>query len=231
LSQPLVSVIVVVYNGEHYLAEALDSLFEQDYDLVEGIVIDDGSTDRSGDIARSYPVRYVRQENRGAPSARNRGIAESRGDLIAFLDADDVLPESKVGVQARYLVAHPEIGCVLGRQELFFDGLEPPQWLERDQIFGDLEGVPLLAAMFRRSVLEQLGGFDETYLFAPDRDLFIRMREQGVEIAVLEDFVLKRSFHGDNQTFNPPASPPILRSLREKLERGRVVTNSPPEAT
>ena len=85
VSRPLVSVVTPVYNGEQYLREALESLFAQDYEPFESIVVDDGSEDRTPEIARSFPVRYHRQENQGAAAARNTGISLARGELVAWL--------------------------------------------------------------------------------------------------------------------------------------------------
>ncbi|MFL5886158.1 MAG: glycosyltransferase family 2 protein, partial [Thermoleophilaceae bacterium] len=86
-ARPLVSVLVPVYQGERYLAEALDSVFAQDYEPLEVIVLDDGSTDGSADIARSYGgVRYLHQENSGIAAARNAAIGAARGEIVAFLD-------------------------------------------------------------------------------------------------------------------------------------------------
>jgi glycosyltransferase involved in cell wall biosynthesis len=215
-----VTVIVAAYNGERFLKEALESVFAQDFTSFEVVFVDDGSEDGTAEIARSFPVRYVHQANQGLPAARNTGLAHARGELIAFLDDDDVLPPTKLSVQARYLDEHPETGCVLGRQEWIFDGVEPPR-LARDPIFGEVGGIQLVTAMVRRRVLEDLGGFDATYRYAEDRDLFIRMREHGVEIAVRPDVVLHKRLHGTNMTMDPPATHPMLRSLREKLERER----------
>src|SRR5205823_14869630 len=117
VSDPRVTVVVAAFNGERFLRETLESVVAQDFDSYEVVFVDDGSEDRTGEIAQSFPVRYVRQENRGLPAARNAGLALARGDLIAFLDDDDVLPPTKLGAQARYLDEHPEVGCVLGRQE------------------------------------------------------------------------------------------------------------------
>jgi glycosyltransferase involved in cell wall biosynthesis len=220
LPGPRVTVIAAAYNGERFLEQALDSVFEQDFDSYEVVFVDDGSEDRTGEIAQSFPVRYLRQANQGLPAARNAGLALARGDLVTFLDDDDVLPPTKLGTQARYLDEHPEAGCVLGRQEWIFDGVEPPE-LPRDPIFGEVGGIQLVTAMIRRKVLEELGGFDPSYRYAEDRDLFIRMREHGVEIAVLPDVVLHKRLHGSNMTMNAPTTHPMLRSLREKLERER----------
>jgi glycosyltransferase involved in cell wall biosynthesis len=231
MTAPLVSVVTAVYNGEDFLEEGLRSLFAQDYEPFESIVVDDGSTDRSGEIAQSFPVRYVRQENAGAAAARNVGIALAKGEYVTFLDADDVLPPNKLTLQAGYLQDHPDVGCVVGRQEIRFEGVEPPEWLKRDPLYGDLEGIPLLAAMLTLKALENVGGFDPTFGFAEDRDLFVRLREAGIEIAVLPEVVLFRRFHGENQNFKPPAEVPLFRSLKAKLDRGREVSETAGDAS
>ena len=220
LTDPRVTVIVAAYNGERFLKETLESVFAQDFETFEVVFVDDGSEDRTGEIAQSFPVRYVRQPNQGLPAARNAGLAVARGDLVAFLDDDDVLPPTKLSAQVRYLDEHPETGCVLGRQEWIFDGVEAPR-MARDPVFGELGGIQLVTAMIRRRVLDELGGFDPSYRYAEDRDLFIRMREHGVEIAVLPEVVLHKRLHGSNMTMNAPTTHPMLRSLREKLERER----------
>lgn len=218
---PLVTVIVASYNGERFLREALESLFAQDFASFEVVFVDDGSEDRTAEIANSFPLRYVHQPNKGLPAARNTGLAEAKGDLIAFLDDDDLLPPTKLQIQSRYLLDHPATGCVLGRQEwIFEDGVELPE-LSRDPIYGELGGIQLVSAMIRRHVLEEVDGFDPSYRYAEDRDLFIRLREHGVEIAVLPDVVLHKRLHGANMTSSPPATHPMLRSLHEKLERAR----------
>ena len=220
MPKPLVTVVVAAYNGETFLRETLESLFAQDFDSFEVVFVDDGSEDGTGEIAQSFPVRYVRQANQGLPAARNAGLALARGEFVAFLDDDDLLPPTKLGVQARYLHDHPEIGCVLGRQDWIFEGIEEPN-MPRDPIYGEVGGIQLVTAMIRRGVLEELGGFDPSYGYAEDRDLFIRMREHGVEIAVLPEVVLHKRLHGSNMTMNQPTTHPMLRSLREKLDRER----------
>jgi alpha-1,6-rhamnosyltransferase len=221
MAEPLVTVIAAAYNGERFLKEALASVFAQDFDSFEVVFVDDGSDDHTAEIAKSFPLRYVHQPNRGLPAARNAGLGIARGTLIAFVDDDDLLPPTKLSVQARYLLEHPHIGCVLGRQEwIVEEGIEPPN-LARDVIYGELGGVQLVTAMIRRDVLEELGGFDPTYRYAEDRDLFVRLREHQVEIAVLPEVVLHKRLHGSNMTLNRPDSHPLLRSLKEKLDRDR----------
>ncbi len=116
--QPLVSVIIPCYRSERFLALTLESVLRQSYASLEVVVVDDGSPDASASIARTFAerdgrVRVVVQENAGVASARNRGMAESAGELLVFLDADDVmLPDAiKIGVES--LTEHPTLRVCL----------------------------------------------------------------------------------------------------------------------
>jgi glycosyltransferase involved in cell wall biosynthesis len=224
VAAPLVSVIVAVHNGERFLRTALESLERQDYQPFEVIFVDDGSEDGSASIAREFPgIRYVYQENQGLAAARNAGLKLARGEFLAYLDDDDVIPSYKLSRQATYLVDHPEVGCVLGRQEIKLEpGVDPPEWLTRDSIYGDLDGIPFVSAMIRTHLLREVGGFDPTYRFAEDRDLFVRLREHGVRIEVIPEVLLFRRFHGENMNFRlRPQKHPLLRSLKAKIDRER----------
>ena len=151
MAGPLVSVVVPVYNVAAFLREALHSLVAQDYEPFEVVVIDDGSTDGSGAIARSYPgVRYLRQENQGPAAARNAGIAAARGEIVAFADADDVQLPTRLSVQVGYLIEHPEISATLGRQVW----ITPPPGAVPDVVWGDLDGIPAMTmvASYRAAI-------------------------------------------------------------------------------
>jgi glycosyltransferase involved in cell wall biosynthesis len=227
LTNPLVTVIVAVHNGERFLRSALESLYTQDYEPFEVVFVDDGSTDGSAAIARSFPgIRYVHQENRGLAAARNTGLSLAHGDLLAYLDDDDLIPPHKLRRQAEYLVANPDVGCVLGRQEIMLEpGVDPPEWLKRDTIFGDLDGIPLVSAMIRTELLRDVGGFDPSYRYAEDRDLFVRLRQHGVRIEVIPEVLLFRRFHGENMNFRlRPQKHPLLRSLKAKIDRERAAS-------
>ncbi|MGA7307183.1 MAG: glycosyltransferase family A protein, partial [Rhodothermales bacterium] len=90
MSEPRLSVIIPVYNAERYVAEAIRSVLDQDYVDLEIVVVDDGSTDGSASVAQQFKeIRLIRQENQGPGAGLNTGILNARGDLIAFLDADD----------------------------------------------------------------------------------------------------------------------------------------------
>jgi glycosyltransferase involved in cell wall biosynthesis len=222
MSRPLVSAIMPAYNAEAFLAEALDSLLAQDYGSYEVIVCDDGSTDGTPEIlSRTLRIRVLRQENQGPAAARNAAIAASRGDFVATFDADDTWPANRLTLQAAYLVEHPETGCVLGRQEW----IDPPSWFRRDTVYGDLDGIPLVSAMFRRSALDAVGAYDPGFRHSEDMDLLVRLRTREIGIAILPEILVYRRFHGSNLTASAPPTQPLLLSLRQKLAAERATTD------
>lgn len=219
MNRPLVSGLMPAWNAEAFISEAIESALAQDYEPFELIVVDDGSEDRTGEVARSYEgVRVVRQRHAGRATACNTGIAAAKGEFVTAFDADDYWPANRITLQAEHLIQNPEVGCVLGRQEW----INPPPWLGRDAVYGDLDGIPIGSAMFRREVLKRLGGFNASFMHSEDMDLLVRVREQGIRMEILPQVIWYRRFHGDQMTQNAPTVPPLLRSLREKLERERA---------
>ena len=219
---PFVSMVVAARDAERTIGAALESAIAQTYEAFEVIVVDDGSKDRTAAVARSFNrVCVLDGPGRGPSAARNAGSAVAKGSLLAFLDADDILPPSKLTDQAGYLATHPETDCVLGRQEVFLEN-ERPAWLERDSVFGDFGGVPLMSLVVRRRVFDAVGGFDESLRIAEDRDLLVRLRAKGVGIAVLDTVVLHRRIHDRNLSLLRPEQHPVLRSLHAKLSRERI---------
>lgn len=214
---PAVDFIIPVYNAAEFLGETLKSVLAQEYERFRIIAIDDGSTDDSAAIVEEYPeVTLIRQENQGPAAARNAGLAAADAPYIALHDADDLLPPNKLRIQIGHLEEHPEVACVLGRQEW----IDPPPWLPRDALFGELGGIPLPSAVFRTAVLRELGGFDPSFRTGEDVDLLMRLREAKHGISVLPDVVLYRRYHGSNlSVLTSPEN--RFRSLRAKLERER----------
>lgn len=206
-----------VFNAEPFLAEALESVFAQDYAPFEVLVVNDGSRDLSGEIARSFPgVRYLEQENRGAGAARNLALRHAGGEYVSFVDADDVVPPTKLSLQVGYLMRHPEIACVLGRQQWM---QEPPD-TARDVVWGDLEGIPLLSMVIRRSVLNEVGEFRNPP--SEDMDLLVRLRTAGHKYHVLSEVVLHRRYHGNNLFAGSGLGPILPSTLKAKLDRERA---------
>ena len=218
MTDPLVTVVVPAHNAAAYLDEALDGIAAQDYSPVEVIVVDDGSTDETGDLARARDsVTVISQVNAGPSAARNAGIAQASGEYITFCDADDVFRRSKLRVQSDFLAEHDEVGCVLVHHETFFaNGTPRPQWLT------DHEGVQPQSAMVRRSVIDAVGGFDPDYQLTEGMEWLSRMRDAGIGIAVLDDVCVDRRIHGANLSYQRAGlQHNMLRSLRARIERSR----------
>lgn len=187
-----VSGIIPSYNGARFLSEAIESVLAQTYREFEIIVVDDGSTDNSGEIARGYPgVRVISQENQGVAAARNTGLHESRGDFLVFLDADDRLLPNALEVGMNCLNAHPECGFVFGLARLI--GADGAPWPDRLQwqikmapypehfhyevLLSGRTLVPPCTAMFRRPVFESIGGFDTFLRRMQDYDIYLRIAQ------------------------------------------------------
>jgi len=213
---PLVSVIMAAYNAAEHIGEALESVLAQQWRPLEVVVVDDGSTDATAEIVRGYSeVVYVHQENQGPSAARNAAVERSSGEFVANFDSDDLLPATRIGDQAGSLLAHPEVGAVFGRQEW----MNAPEWMARDSVYGDVDGIPLSSVMFRRNVFFELGGYDTSFVHGEDMDLLMRMRERGIEYRVIPEIVLYRRYQPSSLTGGRAPHEPLLRSLRAKLAR------------
>ena len=160
--QFFVSVIIPVYNGERFLAEAVETVHAQEYDRLEIIVVDDGSTDRTSEIITSLKgdIQRIGQKNSGPAAARNKGLSVARGDVIAFLDADDLWPETKLNTQIPLLVDHPEVDIITGLvQYVELPEAEPSGIRFQSQDNSAIHVHPG-AGLFRRAVFEKVGLFD-----------------------------------------------------------------------
>jgi glycosyltransferase involved in cell wall biosynthesis len=180
---PRVSVIMPCFNGEAFLAEAVDSVLGQTFQDFELIVVDDGSTDRSAEILEGYGarIRVIRQQNRGVSAARNAGVAESAGDFIAFLDADDYweagfLAEMVEGMaDTRTAIAYcgwQIVGSVQGKPFV------PPDYETADKMHHLLRFAslwPIHAILIRRSLMPPGVPFNPTYPACEDYDLWLRI--------------------------------------------------------
>ncbi|MDA2909713.1 glycosyltransferase family 2 protein [Nitrospiraceae bacterium AH_259_D15_M11_P09] len=212
---PQVSVVIPVYNGERYLAEAIQSVVGQTYRDFELIVVDDGSTDGSALVARSFgdAVRYYYQKNGGLSKARNAGIALARATYIAFLDHDDLWMPHKLVRQVDYLNGHPDAGVVYSQCHVIKKGKVPSllysKPVEQDpfSIIRTGRGLQMSGPMFRKSVLEKVGGFDEAFRSAigyEDTDMTIRLADVTTFAYVPEVLVLYRVHENNFCNINSP---------------------------
>ncbi|HSR28930.1 MAG TPA: glycosyltransferase family A protein [Anaerolineae bacterium] len=219
---PLVSVIIPTYNSERFLAEAIESVLSQTYPNYEVIVVDDGSTDTTAEIARGYPsIRFVQQEHAGIGAGRNRGVKVSAGEYLAFLDADDLWLPEKLSLQMAEFKADPGLGIVSGLVEQFVvPGLEGRFSVPA----GPQEGFAPSAMVLRRAVLERLGGFDEDILVGETISWFLRLAELDIPMRMLPQVVTRRRIHGENSSIRHGATKnrEMMRLLKASMDRKRA---------
>lgn len=220
-----VSVIIPVYNGAKYLAEAVASIVRQDHAPLEIIIVDDGSTDETSAVARSLPgnIRYIYQPNSGAASARNLGLEMAIGDVICFLDADDMWSDDKLAVQLALLSADDALQVALGSASYF-----------REAYPGDTQGqydfypesFPLLglgAVAARRRVFDQVGLLDPELTYFEDVDWCIRVREAGISMLVHPEVVWLYRRHKENITNQKERmNHYFVLALKKSLDRRRA---------
>ncbi|MDH4230865.1 MAG: glycosyltransferase family 2 protein [Nitrospirota bacterium] len=223
MDRPLVSVIIPAYNSGPYLADALRSVFEQDYQPIEVIVVDDGSTDETASVARSFKdILYTFQANQGPASARNTGIRLAHGDFIAFLDADDYWPENKLRTQMSHLIENPETEVVLGRIQCIGLFTEAEKSIRFEGPDNTMTNVCLGSGVFNKSVFDKVGFFDESLRFYEDHDWFLRARERQIPMIILKQITLLNRRHGNSTSRKRKKSDPtMIRILRKSLERRR----------
>jgi glycosyltransferase involved in cell wall biosynthesis len=211
--KPLVSAIIPNYNYARYVGEAVESALGQTYPNIEVIVVDDGSTDNSLEVLEQYRdrVKIVRQENSGVCAARNRGVAESKGEYIAFLDADDIWLPEKVFVQIRELhTSDKAVFTNCGMQLINVEG-EPIVSVVNGKS-GDVtismlsfdEPVTVGTAstgMVSRKMFDFVGGFDSRLSTAADWDFCYRMAKLG-EFIFNPHILVKYRIHGSNMHSN-----------------------------
>jgi glycosyltransferase involved in cell wall biosynthesis len=183
---PLVSVVIPCYNSSRYLAETIESILAQTYPRVEIIVVDDGSTDATPEIAQSYPVQYFFQRNRGISAARNTGVLQSRGKYVQFLDHDDRLLPEAFALGVKLLEEHPECSMAVGEHRYIQADGTGIGCSHKHRASGDHYEVLLehnfietpCSVLHRRSALELTGLFDEKVQGAEDYELYLRTARQ-----------------------------------------------------
>ena len=225
MTNPLVSVIIPVYNTQKYLRAAIESVLAQDYRPLEIIVVDDGSTDSSAAIAQSFPeVLCIRQPNQGAGAARNTGLAHSHGEFIAFLDADDLWVPHKTSWQVNFLLTHPEVDCLMGRSRNFLeDGVERPNWLPQQLLGPSRITLAMPACLIPHRIFDRIGTFNPTYRQCEDLDWFIRLQQSGAVFHTPSEIFLLRRVHTTNISYgNSTAIRNRLRIIKNLIDQKRA---------
>ena len=204
---PKVSVVMSVYNEERHVEEAIRSILDQTFKDFEFIVVDDGSTDKTPQILRSFSdprLKIIRQRNMGLTKALNRGISLAEGEYIARMDADDVSLPERLERQVKFLDENPEVGIVgTAYYEIDAEGriLGRERFPTRDE---DLRKVLIrynpffhASVMIRRTVFEKVGLYDESFPYAQDYELWFRVARH-FKLANLPEFLMMRRYEMKN---------------------------------
>jgi len=224
-----ISVLLPCYNAAPHLAEALDSVLAQDVPVREIIVVDDGSSDDSAAVAEGFSprVRCDRQPHQGIGATRNRALSLAGGELVAFLDADDLWPPGSLASRLEILMSDGSVDCVGGMVEEFIS----PE-LDTDSRHGLVCAPGLLlgrlvsAMLVRRRVFDQVGDFDTAYGLAENVDWVARAKDAGILIRTVEQVVLRRRIHLSNTgTRSRHLRSEYLAVLKASIDRRRGTRN------
>jgi glycosyltransferase involved in cell wall biosynthesis len=232
---PEVSVILPTYNRAWILKEAIDSVLAQDFKDFELIVVDDGSTDDTGQILDSYDqdLMVLHQSNRGVSAARNRGIDAAAGRLIAFLDSDDLWLPRKLTTQVNFFNSNP--AAVINQTEEIWirNGIRVNPRTRHHKFSGMIFEKSLAlclvspsAVMMKRSLFEEVGLFDEDLPACEDYDLWLRISWRYPVDLIETPLIIKRGGHADQLSKAPGLDKFRIQSLKKIIERGQLDDNS-----
>ncbi len=220
-----ISVIIPVFNGEAYLSEAIQSVLEQSVNPFEVIVVNDGSTDNSKQIAHSFisEIKLINQTNKGCGNARNNGILASQGNYLAFLDADDLWVETKLEQQIDIIKNKNMLDMVFGGVEQFVS----PELDNNGEkkLRNELKVMPGYIAgtmLIKKDTFLKVGMFNEKLEVGEYIDWFGRARDMGLNYHLSDAIVLKRRIHNNNMgVYLRNKNKDYTTVLRAALERKR----------
>jgi glycosyltransferase involved in cell wall biosynthesis len=219
-----ISVVIPVYNGERFLAEAIESALGQTVPPAEVVVVDDGSTDESAKVvAGILGVTLISTPHQGVSAARNAGAAHSSGELLAFLDADDVWARNKLAVQRSALEGAPGAALVLCGHDYRFEG-PVPDWF-RGPHEGAAAGHLMIGALIRRDAWIRIGPFATGMHHGEDGDWLIRARDMGIPMTAVDDVLWTYRIHNANSSWQAEGvREGLMRALRASVHRKRGET-------
>ncbi len=223
-----VSVILPTYNRCGFIGKAIESVIAQTYTAWELIIVDDGSTDQTENVVKIYAgrdsrIRYIKQKNAGCASARNRALAEAKGQYITFLDDDDLFRPDKLSVQIEFLEKNPQFGFVYSDSKLIDrDGNhlrnipEVPQTSFLELIMGF--AVPPIAILARKECFDKVGGFCTKLRSSDDFDMWLRIAKE-FPIAYYPNMVASYIWHDSNLTLNQRKTTCNLMFIYKRLTK------------
>jgi glycosyltransferase involved in cell wall biosynthesis len=225
LAESTVSAAVPVRNGEAYLAEAIESVLGQSRPCDQVIVVDNGSTDRSAEIARGFvpAVQLVFEPRPGIGAARNAAMRVASGDYVAYLDADDLWQPRKTELQLAAFEARPELHLVFGHVLQFVSPDVTAEDAAALRVPEDPQpGLYISAMLARRSAIGAVGPWAEDVRVSDGLSFLLRARELGFEQAMLPETVTHRRLHGENHSIhNRDERSEFARHLKRSLDRRR----------
>jgi len=224
---PKVSVVVPVFNQEKYIGECVDSILGQTYPDIEAIVVDDGSTDNTSSILRSYgeKIVYIRQENKGASAALNTGLRAARGEYIGWLSSDDIYLPNKIDEQMKFFGKHKDVSATYtdfyvtdGRGKVTREIVSPYFEDKRDFIFNMVRGnfINGSSVVFKRKCLEKVGYFDKSLKLHADGDMWFRMLKY-FKFGHVPQLLLKYRWHETNASRDTVAMRRFLYRYYQKF--------------
>jgi glycosyltransferase involved in cell wall biosynthesis len=228
MTQPLVSVIIPTYNRATLVQEAIASVLSQGYPRLEVIVVDDGSQDRTPEVLRALgeAVTFLHQEHAGVSTARNRGVAAAHGELLAFLDSDDLWRPGKVAAQVALFAQQPQAQVCYTEEIWIRHGVRvnPRQIHHKHSGWIFLQSLPLCtispsSVMLRRQLWERLGGFDASLPACEDYDLWLRMTAIVPVTLLPQALIVKRGGHADQLSRSVPVLDQYRIVALEKILR------------
>lgn len=251
---PLVSIILPSYNYASFIADAVASVLQQTHSHIEVIIVDDGSTDDTADVAAGLVkqddrVVYIRQGNQGPSAARNTGIQQSKGEFILFLDADDIFHHQKIQAHLEHFVQVPDADISYGRSRYFLSGkpeenfssiaLDNNDWMPC--VSGNATTVmpalvvnnimPICSAMLRRSVVERVSNFDNALKWVEDWDYWLRAAAAGCRFEFSDDERLAAFIRVHDTSLSKNASGMLISQYRLRLENIPHCVKSIPDET
>jgi glycosyltransferase involved in cell wall biosynthesis len=229
LAEPLVTAAIPVRNGEAYLAEAIESVLGQNRPCDQLVVVDNGSTDRSAEIAAGFGslIEVVSEPRPGIGAARNAALRAARGDYLAFLDADDIWEADKTALQLAAFEAEPRLQLVFGHVRQFVSPDLAGEDAEGLRVPADPQPGQYIGAMLaRRAAIEAIGPWAEDVRVSDGLTFLLRVRELGLAQAMLAETVTLRRVHGANHSIqNRDERAEFALHLKRSLDRRRGATS------
>jgi glycosyltransferase involved in cell wall biosynthesis len=227
MQTPLVSCVIPVWNGEKYLAEAIESVLNQTYPKIELVIVDDGSTDGTPDVIAFFKDRVtsIRQEQSGPAAARNTGISASKGAFVAFIDSDDIWEASKTALQVDLLTSREDVSvCLCEVQNFWSPEITVPEGADLPNGADPVSGWFAQSMVIRRNAFETVGLFDPTLRHREAMEWLRRVSDAGLKVDIVKKVLVRRRLHLTNRSRSRAEEDrkALLKIAQEAMLRRRI---------